>query len=90
MKAKLYDLMNWAQIEGIVYSEEDRPGTILGPHVVGNSTLYQTFYPGAKKFAVDGKEAGLPILFEEGPGGHDWAFWDKWLPVMLDHMLKED
>ena len=48
------------------------------------------FYPGAKKFAVDGKEAGLPILFEEGPGGHDWAFWDKWLPVMLDHMLKED
>ena len=43
MKAKLYDLMNWAQIEGIVYSEEDRPGTILGPHTVGNSTLYQTW-----------------------------------------------
>ena len=47
------------------------------------------FYYGAKKFAVDGAEAGLPIIFEEGPGGHDWAFWDRWLPIMLDHMIKE-
>ena len=48
------------------------------------------FYAGAKKFALDAKEAGVPIQFEEGPGGHDWEFWDKWLPVMLDHMLKEE
>ena len=39
MKAKLYDLMNWAEIEGVVYSEEDRPGTILGTKTVGTSTL---------------------------------------------------
>ena len=70
MKAKLYDLMNWAQIEGIVYSEEDRPGTILGPHVVGNSTLYQTFYPGAKKVTLiledKGKKVAMDMADEEG------------------------
>ena len=48
-----------------------------------------SFYAGAKKFAVDANEAGFPILFEESDGGHDWGFWDKWLPVMLNHMLKE-
>ena len=48
------------------------------------------FYAGAKKFAEDAKAKGVPILFEEGEGGHTWSFWDKWLPIMLDHMLKED
>lgn len=48
------------------------------------------FYYGAKKFAVDAKAQGFPILFEEGEGGHEWGFWDRWLPIMLDHMLKED
>lgn len=46
------------------------------------------FYEGAKKFATDAKASGVDILFEEGPGGHDWAFWDQWLPKMLDHMVK--
>ena len=58
MKTKLYNLMNWADIEGIVYSEEDRPGNILGPHKVGNSVLYQAFFPDAKKVSlvIEGKE----------------------------------
>ena len=70
MKAKLYDLMNWAQIEGIVYSEEDRPGTILGPHAVGNSTLYQAFFPDAKKVTLmledKEKRVAMELADEEG------------------------
>ena len=70
MKAKLYELMNWAQIEGIVYSEEDKPGTILGPHAVGNSTLYQAFFPDAKKVSLvlEGKQkkAAMELADEEG------------------------
>ena len=70
MKAKLYDLMNWAQIEGIVYSEEDKPGTIMGPHAVGNSTLYQTFFPGAKKVTLiledKEKRVAMDMADEEG------------------------
>ena len=52
MKAKLYELMNWAAIEGIVYSEEDKPGTILGNRIVGGSTLYQAFFPDAKEVTL--------------------------------------
>lgn len=70
MKAKLYELMNWAEIEGIVYSEEDRPGTILGTKTVGTSTLYQTFYPEAKKVTLiledKGKRVAMDVADEEG------------------------
>lgn len=34
MVKKLYDLMDWAEIETIVYSEHDHPENILGPHKV--------------------------------------------------------
>jgi len=45
---RLYKLMNWPKIEAVVYSEEDHPHNILGPHTAGsNSTLLQTFQPGA-------------------------------------------
>lgn len=70
MKAKLYDLMNWAQIEGVVYSEEDKPGTILGPHPAGSSTLYQAFFPDAKKVTLiledKEKRVSMEMADEEG------------------------
>ena len=49
MNKKLYKLMNWPEIESIVYSESDNPHAMLGAHVVGNSVLVQTFQPGAKE-----------------------------------------
>ena len=70
MKAKLYDLMNWAAIEGIVYSEEDKPGTILGPHTAGSSTLYQAFFPDAKKVTLiledKDKRVSMDVADDEG------------------------
>ena len=47
MDNKLYKLMNWPRVEGIIYSEEDNPHEILGPHTVGKNVLFQTFQPGA-------------------------------------------
>lgn len=47
MTKKLYKLMNWADVEGIVYAEEDDPHRLLGPHVRGMNTMIQFFYPGA-------------------------------------------
>ena len=41
MNKKLYKLMNWPEIEEIVYSESDDPHKILGAHVTGNSVLVQ-------------------------------------------------
>ena len=33
MEEKLYDYMDWAEIEAVVYSEENHPRDILGPRV---------------------------------------------------------
>ena len=50
MNNKLYKLMNWPEIEEIVYSDGCDPHRILGPHKVGNSLLIQAFRPDAKSF----------------------------------------
>lgn len=70
MNDKLYKLMNWADIEGIVYSEEDNPHKLLGAHVVGSSTLVQTFQPGAQNVTLKNlgtdKEYPMEMADEEG------------------------
>ena len=52
MNDKLYDMMDWARIEGLVYSEEDNPHDFLGAHVTNNGVLIQTFIPTAEKITV--------------------------------------
>lgn len=56
MDNKLYKLMNWPEIEGIIYAESDNPHEILGAHVVGNNTLVQTYLPGAKSVLLQNKK----------------------------------
>ena len=55
MNRKLYKLMNWPEIESIVYSESDNPHGILGPHVSGSQTLFQVFLPGAVNVRLEQK-----------------------------------
>jgi len=52
MNKKLYKLMNWADIEEIIYSECDHPQDLLGPHKHGSQTLIQAYFPGAKKSSI--------------------------------------
>lgn len=61
MTKKLYKLMNWPQIEAIIYSECDNPHELLGPHKVGSQTLVQAFFPGATevKMQWDAKSSKL-------------------------------
>ncbi|MBD5488815.1 MAG: 1,4-alpha-glucan branching protein GlgB [Lachnospiraceae bacterium] len=70
MNKRLYKLMNWAQIEEIVYSESDNPHELLGAHVTGSSVLVQTFQPGAKSVRlqpVEGdKSYKMEMADEEG------------------------
>ncbi len=70
MKDKLYRLMNWPEIEAIVYSEEDHPHDVLGARQVGNSILFQTFQPGAKKVSLRlqgaDKRYSMELADEEG------------------------
>ncbi len=64
MKEKLYKLMNWPEIEAVIYSEEDNPHRLLGPHTAGNSTLFQVFMPGAEKVDLLLKETGKTVEME--------------------------
>jgi 1,4-alpha-glucan branching enzyme len=54
MDEVLYRLMNWADIEAIVYSEHDNPHEVLGAHVTDAGILVQTFIPTAKQIVVKG------------------------------------
>ena len=62
--------MNWPRIEGIIYSEEDNPHEILGPHVTGKSVLFQTFQPGATDVTIivgpDNKSHKMEMVDEAG------------------------
>ena len=45
MEQKLYDLMDWAGIEELVYSEASNPHAMLGPHLTEDGLLIQVWYP---------------------------------------------
>ena len=45
MDQVLYDLMDWAGIEEIVYSEAANPERLLGAHEVEEGLLIQVFMP---------------------------------------------
>lgn len=48
------------------------------------------FYEGSRRFAEEATKMGCPVEFSEGDGKHEWSFWDRWLPVMIDKMMKEE
>ena len=52
MEKILYDLMDWAGIEELVYSEASDPGRLLGEHVIKEGLLIQAFLPNAEKVSV--------------------------------------
>ncbi len=70
MNNKLYKMMNWPEIEEIIYSDGDNPHRILGAHKVGNSYLIQAFYPDAESVSVyvenNKKEYEMELADEAG------------------------
>lgn len=70
MADKLYDLMDWAEIEAVVYSEENKPRQILGPRITKDGVLIQCFFPEQKKVMVktldDNKNHRMKLQDEAG------------------------
>ena len=69
MNEKLYKMMNWPEIEAIIYSEEDDPHRLLGPHEAGNATVVQTFHPDAVSVVLHrkkGKDYEMEMEDENG------------------------
>lgn len=59
MTDKLYNMMNWPEIEAICYGDSDNPHAILGAIEVGGDTLIQTFYPDAAKVFCKFSSTGM-------------------------------
>jgi 1,4-alpha-glucan branching enzyme len=70
MDKKLYDLMDWAGVEAIVYSEEDHPEHYLGPHQTEDGIIIQAFFPDAKEAVlnVNGGKKQYPMDLEDEAG----------------------
>lgn len=70
MTDKLYDVMNWADVEEIVYSESDRPKDILGLKRCAEGLKAQVFLPTARRvfLYLDGQPEGyeMELADEEG------------------------
>ena len=70
MDKKLYDLMDWAGVEAIVYSEEDHPDKYLGPHQTEDGIMIQAYFPDAKEAVVktNGGKKSYPMDMEDENG----------------------
>lgn len=65
MDKVLYDLMDWAGIEEIVYSEAANPERLLGPHLVQEGVLIQAYIPTAVGIAVKLTTSGRKYEMEK-------------------------
>ena len=68
MEKILYDLMDWAGIEELVYSEASDPGRLLGEHVIKEGLLIQAFLPNAAKVSVKIGEESFPMEMADENG----------------------
>ncbi len=70
MDKTLYDMMDWAGVEELVYSEANDPHRMLGPHMTEAGLLIQAFIPTASTISVklvsSGKTYAMDMEDEAG------------------------
>ena len=64
MEQNLYDLMDWAGIEELVYSESSNPHGMLGPHLTESGLLIQALIPTAAEITVKISSTGKKYSME--------------------------
>lgn len=64
MDKTLYDLMDWAGIEELVYSEASNPHNMLGAHMTEEGMLVQAFIPTARDITVKITSTGKKYQME--------------------------
>ncbi len=61
MERELYEVMDWAAVEEIVYSESADPHAILGPHKTDKGILVQAFFPGRDRVLLQRGKTRMPM-----------------------------
>lgn len=77
MEQNLYDLMDWAGIEELVYSESSNPHGMLGPHLTESGLLIQALIPTAAEITVKISSTGKKYSMEMAD---DAGFLQCWCP----------
>lgn len=80
MDKKLYDLLDWAVIEELIYSESSDPHRVLGPHMTENGFLIQTLMPTAKSVTVKLADGSQYPMENVDPDGEYQGFYAALLP----------
>ena len=52
MESKVYEYMDWPEIEAVVYAEEASPRDLMAPRLTADGVLIQGFFPNAEKAEV--------------------------------------
>lgn len=73
MSDKLYKLLNWGNIDGIMYSDIDYPHYVLGPSNVKGGGLIQTLVPDAVEAYVQYEDGTTKYQMEEVKAGGYYA-----------------
>ncbi len=81
MRDKLYSMMDWRNIEGILYADIDNPSIVLGPKNVKGGCLIQAFVPDAVEAYVQFDDSKTMHQMEEVENGGYYA-------VLLSQKLK--
>ena len=89
MEEKLYNLMDWREIEAVVYSEENMPRTILGPRLVKEGVLIQCFFPGREKVCVKTGDQVVEMVCEDEAGFFACLLPGKSIPSYV-YLVEED
>ena len=86
MDKALYDLMDWAGIEELVYSEASNPHNMLGAHMTESGMLVQAFIPTARDITVKITSTGKTYQMELAD---DAGFFAALIPrkTMADYTL---
>lgn len=64
----VYNLMDWAEIEALVYSEHDNPHHLLGPHITEEGILVEAFFPNVESVSILLGEDIYPMILEDEAG----------------------
>ena len=83
--SKLYDLMNWRDIEGIIYSDISNPKSVLGIKTVKEGKLVGAFIPDARNVYIKAsgeKKTYEMELMDEG------GYYAALLPKNFDDIYK--
>ena len=89
MEEKLYELMDWREIEAVVYSEEKNPGKILGPKVTEDGILIQCFFPGKDAVRIRAGRKIYEMVQEDEAGYFAVLIPGKQIPDYV-YLIEED